>query len=83
MVNPFFHTRKKTTLAERSRAVTAIGKGSHPYGKGNRVNENKYTILKGPLPVNSLKHKLDIGVSNIDKILHVCAALCNLSNSVV
>ena len=43
----------------------------------------KYTILKGPIPINLLKHKNDTDVSNIDKILVVFAALCNLTKSVV
>ncbi len=43
----------------------------------------KYTILKGPIPITLLKHKNDIDVSNIEKILIVCAALCNLTKSVV
>lgn len=45
--------------------------------------KNKYTILKGPLPVNVLKHKDDVDISHIDKILTVCAALCNLSQKIV
>ena len=45
--------------------------------------KNKYTILKGPLPVQLLKHSNDADVSNIDKILTVCCALTNLSPSVV
>lgn len=45
--------------------------------------KNKYTILKGPLPVNVLKHKDDVDISHIDRILTVCAALCNLSQKIV
>ena len=45
--------------------------------------KNKYTLLKGPLPVTLLKHKGDKGYANIDKILVVCAALTNLSLSIV
>ena len=45
--------------------------------------KNKYTILKGPLSVNFLKHKDDIEVANIDKVFKVCAALMNLSESIV
>ena len=45
---------------------------------------NKYTILKGPIPVNMLKHAaVDTDVANIDKILVVCAALTNMCPSVV
>ena len=45
--------------------------------------KNKYTILKGPLPVHLIKHSSDKDISNIDKILTVCASLCNLSHKVV
>ena len=45
--------------------------------------KKKYRILRGPFPVNLLKHKDDQEVANIDKILTVCAALTNLSNSIV
>ena len=45
--------------------------------------KNKYTLLKGPLPLNILKHKGDVGLANIDKILVVCAALTNMCSSVV
>ena len=45
--------------------------------------KNKYTILKGPLPVNLLKHKHDYGTANIDKIVAVCAFLTNLCESIV
>ena len=43
------------------------------------LRKNKYTILKGPLPTNILKHNGDIDIANVDKILVVCAALTNLS----
>ena len=45
--------------------------------------KNKYTLLKGPLPFNILKHKGDVGLANIDKILVVCAALTSMCSSVV
>ena len=45
--------------------------------------KSKYCILKGPLPIALLKHRTDTSVANIDKILHVCAALTNLSGSVI
>lgn len=45
--------------------------------------KNKYTILQGTLPLNMLKHKNDTVYANIDKMLTVCAALVNLSPSVV
>jgi len=45
--------------------------------------KNKFRILRGPLPITMLKHKCDTNVSNIDKVLHVCASLINLNESVV
>ena len=41
--------------------------------------KNKYTILKGTLPIDTLKHSGDTRVANIDKILAVCSALTNIS----
>ena len=45
--------------------------------------KNKYTILQGTIPVNCLKYKADTELANVDKILITCAALTNLSPSVV
>ena len=45
--------------------------------------KNKYTILQGKLPVSMLTHKNDSEYAFIDKIVTVCAALTNLSPSVV
>ncbi len=45
--------------------------------------KNRFTILKGPIPISLLKHKGDTDFANIDKILLICSALTNLSKSVV
>ena len=45
--------------------------------------KNKYTILQGKLPVSTLTHKNDSEYAFIDKIVTVCAALTNLSPSIV
>ena len=45
--------------------------------------KNRYTILKGPMPLNIIKHKGDTDVANIDKILVVCSALTNLGEPIV
>ena len=45
--------------------------------------KNRYTILKGPMPVSLIKHKKDTDVANIDKLLVVCSALTNLGEPVV
>lgn len=47
------------------------------------VLKNRYTILQNTLPISLLRLKNDSDYSNIDKILTVCAALINTSNSVV
>ena len=44
--------------------------------------KQKYNILEGILPVNLIKHKSDGEYATIDKIVIVCAALTNLSDSV-
>ena len=43
----------------------------------------KYSILNGTLPITLLKKSTDTNVTTVDKILVVCAALTNLSRSVV
>ena len=43
----------------------------------------KYTILEATLPINSIMTNTDSEYSTIDKIVVVCAALCNCCNSVV
>lgn len=52
-----------------------------------RLMNNRYTILKGPLPiryVQSLKDEsLVVTLSSCDKIITVCAALTNLGSSIV
>ena len=45
--------------------------------------KNKYTILQSTLPVCILKVKTDIDYAFIDRIILVCAALINLSPTVV
>jgi len=51
------------------------------------VLKNRFTILKGPLPVSMIKSLSDEAVGNqvssIDKVIRVCAALVNLSTSIV
>ena len=45
--------------------------------------KQKYKILEGPLPLNLIKHKSDGEYATIDKVVTVCAALTNLSDSIV
>ena len=48
-----------------------------------QLMKNRYTILKGPMPLNIIKHKGDTDVANINKILVVCSALTNLGEPIV
>lgn len=45
--------------------------------------KKKYKILEGVLPISMLKEKTPTDTAYIDCILTDCAALCNLSPSVV
>ena len=45
--------------------------------------KNKYTILQNTLQISLLKRKYDTDYAFVDKVLTVCAALVNLSPSVV
>ena len=49
--------------------------------------KNRYTILKGPLPIIVIKsfsdEVEDSELASIDKILHVCASLTNLGEGIV
>ena len=77
-------TKGKKQLAQRE--VELSQQLSHVRIHVERVigaMKNKFTILKGPPPTILLKHDNDVGVSHIDKILCVCAALTNLSGSIV
>ena len=45
--------------------------------------KQKYTVLEGPLPVNLIKYKSDGEYATVNKLVHACAALTNLCDSVV
>ena len=45
--------------------------------------KQKYTVLERPLPVKIIKHKSDGEYATVDKLVHVCATLTNLCDSVV
>ena len=42
-----------------------------------------YTILQSTIPINMLMYDEGETVSNIDKVVMVCCALCNCSDSIV
>lgn len=43
----------------------------------------KYKIIEGPLPLSLIKSNIDKNTASIDKIVTVCSALINLSESIV
>ena len=45
--------------------------------------KQKYTVLEGPLPVNLIKYKSDGESATVNKLVHACAALTNLCDSLV
>lgn len=49
--------------------------------------KNRFTILQGQLPIHTIKslkeEASNAEVASIDKIITVCAALCNLGGSIV
>jgi hypothetical protein len=51
------------------------------------VLKNRYTILRGPLPITFIKsvkdESLDLSIARIDKIISVCACLVNLGDGIV
>ena len=47
------------------------------------IVRQKYSILKGTLPLEYVAKKTDEDSPYIDKIVRVCCALCNVCNSVV
>lgn len=47
------------------------------------VLKNRYTMLQGTLPISLVKRPSDSDITTVDKVMTVCAALCNLGDSVV
>ena len=45
--------------------------------------KNRYTMLQGTLPISLVKRPSDSDITTVDKVMTVCAALCNLGDSVV
>ena len=45
--------------------------------------KNRYTILKGPLPVRFIMSKDSQGITTIDKIVTVCSVLTNLGKPIL
>ena len=77
VIPPF--TRGKDQLSQREVEVAKeISKNRIHVERVIWLLKNKYIILRGPVPVNVLKHKGDIDTANIDKILVVRNALTNL-----
>lgn len=66
------------SLMKKGWAVTTTDMSIYPRWEGHQSN-NKYTILKGPLPTHLLKGKSDKSISNIDKLIAICAAVTYFS----
>ena len=81
-VPPFTRGKQQLSLQEVERSKR-LSKVRIHIERVIGVLKNKYTILQSTLPINLIKHKSDTDYANIDKILTVCAALVNLSPSVV
>ena len=47
------------------------------------LGRQKYTILQSTLPINIIKTSEEESMSNLDKIVIICCALCNCCDSVV
>ena len=43
----------------------------------------KYKIMEGPFPLSLIKYNVDEDYAIIDKIVTVCSALTNLSESII
>ena len=83
LIIPAF-TRGKTQLSQKDVEMSKqLSKVRIHVERVIGLMKNRYTILKGPIPLNTLKHKGDTGVANIDKILVVCSALTNLGEPIV
>ena len=71
-------TRGKKRLSQREVELShQLSKAKIDVERVIGLMKKKYTILKGPIPTTQLKHSDNVGISNIDKILFVCAALTN------
>lgn len=83
LVVPAF-TRGKQQLpskdVELSRAMSRVRiHVEHVIG----VLKNRYTILHSTLPISLVKRPSDTDVATVNKLMTVCAALCNVSECIV
>lgn len=83
---PFTKNKKQLSAEEVERARTISSVRIHIERVIGLV-KNRYTILKGPVPIRCVKSQADEKkqeqYSSIDKIIKVCAALVNLGDSIV
>ena len=76
------YKREVPTKPARSRMLSTVSKSSDSCRVMGQM-KNKFTILQSVIPVSLVKRTDDETISTIDKIVTVCAALTNLSKSVV
>jgi len=87
LITPAFTKGKKQLSAEEVEMSKTMSSVRIHVERVIGVLKNRFTILKGPLPVSMIKSLSDEAVGNqvssIDKVIRVCAALVNLSSSIV
>jgi len=83
LVIPSFTRGKKQLSLQEGECSQRIAKVRIHVERVIGLLKNKYTILQSTLPVSLLKRKHDTDYAFIDKVLTVCAALVNLSPTVV
>lgn len=83
LVIPSFTRGKKQLSLQEVECSQRIAKVRIHVERVIGLLENKYTILQSTLPVSLLKRKHDTDYAFIGKVLTVCAALVNLSPTVV
>jgi len=87
LITPAFTKGKKQLSAEEVEMSRQLSAVRIHVERVIGVLKNRYTILKGPLPIATIKSLHDEAVggslASCDKLVRVCAALVNLSPSIV
>ena len=87
LITPAFTKGKKQLSAQEVELSRQLASVRIHVERVIRVLKNRYTILKGPLPISMIKSLHDEAVAasmtSCDKLVHICASLVNLSPSIV